>query len=506
MGLFPKVKLPEIKLPKLPNPLKVAEKVVDKGVDVAKDVTKKGVEVAKDGFDVAKDAGKTAIDLTGKGIQAQVDLLQAGADTAKAAVKQGGKFLLGAAEVAIDTQKKTLDFVADTVADGGKAAFDAVKFAAKEGLKLGDKLQQKVHDAALSGIDKGLGLDEKINNLGPGDSMKLSGKVGLALELDVELKGEVGVRRDKDGKFVVSAEAGAGVGLGAGANAHVTAGGKVEYKFDNAEDAKKGALILAGAGASAASPVLAPALAPRPDELAFLQKNISSIELKGGVDASVDASFGAEAGPAGLKAGASASAAGSAGYKIEFENGQPKNLVRTTSVELSGKAGVTASLFKNLGGGDDAFKAFNGVEGEVNGKLTVESKIPLDAAKVGDLAAFMASPTTAAFAGPATTALKGELTGDAGAVGVKGDFEVSGLSGAEAQSVAGKLIKGDFGNALDGVTVDAKGSWGTFKDKDLNLGVDFKTGGLGVEVSGKGNQRDYTEQGQFGGGGVKKAA
>ncbi|AGC43438.1 hypothetical protein MYSTI_02109 [Myxococcus stipitatus DSM 14675] len=504
MGLLPKLKLPEIKLPKisLPDPVDVAKKVVDKGVDVAK----KGVEVAKDGFEDAKDVGKAAIDLTGKGIQAQVDLLQAGVDTAKSAVKQGGKFLLGAAEVAIDAQKKTLDLVTDTVADGGKAAFEAVKFAAKEGLKLGDKLQNKVHDAALSGIDKGLGLDQKIKDLGPGDSMKLSGKVGLALELDVDLKGEVGVRREKDGSYVVSAEAGAGVGLGAGANAHVTAGGKVEYKFKTAEDAKKGALIVAGGAAAATSPVLAPALAPRPDELAFLQKNLSSVELKAGVDASVDASFGVEGGVAGLKAGASASAAGTASYKLEFENGQPKNLVRTTAVELSGKAGVTASMFKNLGAGDDAVKGFSGIEGEVTGKLTVESRIPLDAAKVGDMAAFLASPTTAAFAGPAQTALKGELTGDAGPVGIKGDFEVGGLSGDEAKSVLGKLVQGDFGNAFDGVSVQAKGSWGTFKDKDLNLGVDLKTGGLGVEVSAKGNQRDYTEQGQFGGGGIKAAA
>ena len=504
MGIgLPKISLPK---PKIPNPIDVVKKGAEVVGNGAKAVGNAGANVVKDGFDVAKTGVKTAVDITGKGIQAQVDLLQAGADVAKSAVKAGGRFALGAAEVAIDAQKKTLDFVGDAAKAGSEAAFDAVKFAAREGLKLTDKVQQRVHDAALDGIDKGLGLDAKIKDLGPGDSMKVSGKVGLALELDVELKGEVEIKREKDGKYVVSAEAGAGVGVGAGAAAHVTAGGKVEYKFDNAEDAKKGALIIAGAGATAAQPALGLALAPRPDELAFLQKNLSSVEIKGGVDASVDASFGGEVG-AGGSAGASATAAASSSYKLEFENGKPKALVRTTEVEVSGKAEASIELFGKLGkqtGTDaqgnpinDSVQAFSGVSGEVKGKVSVETKIPLDSAKVGDWAAFAASPTTAAFAGAAETTIKGSLTGDAGDVGVKGDFELSGLSGKEVQTVAGRLLKGDFGNALDGVKVDTKGSWGTFTDKELGIGVDAKTGGAGVEVSVKGLKRDYTERGSF---------
>ncbi|MCY1014247.1 hypothetical protein [Pyxidicoccus sp. MSG2] len=509
MGIgFPKISLPKIELPKpkLPNPVDVVKKGVEVVGNGAKSVGKAGANVVKDGFDVAKTGAKTAVDLTGKGIQAQVDLLKAGADVATSAAKAGGRFALGAAEVAIDAKKKTLDLVGDVAQAGGKAAFDAVKFAAKEGLQLADGLQQKVHDAALDGIDKATGLDGKIKDLGPGDSMKLSGKVGLALELDVELKGEFEIKREKDGKYVVSGEAGAGVGLGAGAAAHVTAGGKVEYKFDNAEDAKKGALILAGAGATAANPVLGAALAPRPDDLAFLQKNLSSVEIKAGVDASVDASFGGEVG-AGASAGASAGAAASSSYKLEFENGKPKALVRTTEVEVSGKAEASVELFGKLGkqtGTDaqgnpinDSLQAFSGVSGEVKGKIAVETKIPLDSAKVGDWAAFAASPTTAAFAGAAETTIKGELTGDAGDVGVKGDFELSGLSGKEVQTVAGRLLHGDFGNALDGVKVDTKGSWGTFSDKELGIGVDAKTGGAGVEVSVNGLKRDYTERGSF---------
>ncbi|NMO23461.1 hypothetical protein HG543_52695 [Pyxidicoccus fallax] len=506
MGLLskiglPKPSLPKIELPKppIPNPLDIAKK----GVDVAK----KGVDLAQDGFDVAKQGVKTAVDLTGKGIQAQVDLLQAGADVAKSAVKAGGRFALGAAEVVIDAQKKTLELATDVAADAGKTAFDAVKFAAKEGLELGNKLQNKVHDAALDGIDKATGLDGKIKDLGPGDSLKVSGKVGLALELDVELKGEVGIKREKDGSYVVSAEAGAGVGLGAGASAHVTAGGKVEYKFKNAEDAKKGALILAGAGATAAQPLLGAALAPRPDEVAFLQKNLHSVEIKGGVDAGVDASFGGEVG-AGGSVGAGASVAGSSSYKLEFENGKPKSLVRTTELEVTGKAQASIELFGKLGkqsGTDangnpvhDSLQAFTGINGEVKGKLAVETKIPLDEAKVGDWAAFVASPTTAAFAGPAETTIKGELSGDAGDYGVKGDFELSGLSGKEVQTVAGRLLRGDFGNAIDGISVKTKGSWGTFKDKELGVGVDAKTGGAGVEVSVSAQKRDYTERGSFG--------
>ncbi|QSQ26859.1 hypothetical protein JY651_18925 [Pyxidicoccus parkwayensis] len=505
MGIgLPKISLPK---PKIPNPINVVKKGVEVVGNGAKAVGNAGAHVVKDGFDAAKTGVKTAVDITGKGIQAQVDLLHAGADVAKSAVKAGGRFALGAAEVAIDAQKKTLDLVGDVAQAGGKAAFDAVKFAAKEGLKLGDKLQQKVHDAALDGIDKATGLDGKIKDLGPGDSMKLSGKVGVAAELDVELKGEFEIKREKDGKYVVSGEAGAGVGLGAGAAAHVTAGGKVEYKFDNAEDAKKGALILAGAGATAANPVLGAALAPRPDDVKFLNQHLSSVEIKGGVDASVDASFGGEVG-AGASAGASAGAAASASYKLEFENGKPKALVRTMELEVSGKAEASVELFGKLGkqtGTDaqgnpinDSLQAFSGVSGEVKGKVAVETKIPLDSAKIGDWAAFAASPTTAAFAGAAETTIKGELTGDGGDVGVKGDFELSGLSGKEVQTVAGRLLHGDFGHALDGVKVDTKGSWGTFTDKELGIGVDAKTGGAGVEVSVSGLKRDYTERGSFG--------
>lgn len=485
----------------LPAATKPAEKKEDTGFlgtirGTASDIKNTASDIkntASDGVGALADAGGDvvhgAVDFGGGVVDFGADAISFGED----AVQTGGRFVQGVANVAVDAGRKTVDFAGDVAGDVKDAAEGALKFAAEQGLKLAGRALDAVHNLALNTIDAGLGVGKNINKLSVGDSYKLGEKVSAGLGVDASLEGQIEVKRDQD-SYVVSSELSGDIGLKLGGGGMAGLGGKTEFKFDNAEDAKKATLVLAGAGAAASTVVTAPelalALVPHPGEISFLKDHISAIELKGDVNADVDSKF-----DLGFAEGGTAASVGlSSSYRVEFEKGRPVALSRATELSGTGTAQTAFNFInKNMSrqGMDSITGAIN-QGGEAKGTVTVETRIPLDAAKIPDVALFLASPTSAAFSGAAETSVKGSLVVDQGDKGVQGDVEISKLSGHEARQIVGDLVQGKVNDAFRGIKVDFSASASRFEDRGFNPSLDLKVGGFGIELDGYSEQRDVT--------------
>ncbi|HEX8150111.1 MAG TPA: hypothetical protein VF591_23205 [Pyrinomonadaceae bacterium] len=431
-------------------------------------------------------------------LEAGSDLLDAGVGAVREALKRGGRFLLGVAEVVIDAGNKTIDFVGD-VANDIKAAADVLKFAAEHGLQLVGRAREAVHGLMLDAINRSLDLGDKIEALGVGDSYTLSGGVDAGWGADGSVEGAVEVTRTGDNCYVVSAEVSAEVGVELFEGASVGAGGRVEFKFDNPEDAKQAALILAagglglGAAASAASgnpaaAVLVPALEPTGDEIDFLRSHLSAAEITGSVGAELDGKL--EAGPLGN--GAAFEGEVSHSYRMEFENGKPVALVRTTELSVSGDAASNLILSQLGEQAGSALIEAKGRGGEVTGTVTVETRLALDGARISDVATFLTDPDSAAFVGGAETSIRASVVVDLGGRGVEAEVELSRLSTGDARQVVSGLLRGDVRKVLQNLPFDVSGSVSSFEDTGSNPHLDLKVLGFGIEVEGRSEERDRT--------------
>jgi hypothetical protein len=381
------------------------------------------------------------------------------------------------AQVAVDVAQGTADSIDDMGQVSDRHVAQSVKFAANEGLRLHGGLLSRAHTLALDGIDHALKVGKRIADIKPGGSYALGGEIDIDAGASVALTAEVTVELDDNGKYTVSGEAGAQVGLSAIAGVDAGGAGAAEFEFDNAADAKKAALILAGAGATIlGGEVLAPALLPHPQDLSFLKGHISSLEVTGTVGAEVDESFGV--GPIDAEAGFRAEA--SLGFSVEFDDGKPSAMVRTTELhgEATLKAGVTF-----MRGEDSLWVGF--VDGATEATLTVETSIPIDQAKVLDVAAFVLSPATAALDGPASTTLTLDVEGHLNDLGATATVTVEGLDGEEAHQVVGGLFKGEGKQAFDGLGATVSGEATTFDTREGgsgHFGIEFA--GLGFDIQG----------------------
>ncbi|MBZ4418525.1 hypothetical protein [Myxococcus sp. RHSTA-1-4] len=369
------------------------------------------------------------------------------------------------------------DFVTEGLSDlanfAGDVASDALGFAK-------DVVLAPV-DAAIDQLTAPLEkeLTDEIKKLNSaGDTLTLSGNLDVKVGLKAGIQGEAEIERTADGKYQLSAEVTGDVGVGLVGSASVSAGGRMEFKFDTPEEAAKAAIIL-GKGPAA--------LASGGEDHKFLAQHLSAMEVNVGVEA--EAGLGAKFGPGGAELSASLGATSS--YRVEFDKGKPTHLVRTTEIEGSGAAGVATGLKGKLG--------FN-VGGDVSGTVSLETRLPLDASKLDgkDVLAFLASPATAMFAGPAETSISVEGSVDLGNQGHFFTAEISGLSGDEVQNVTTKLLDGKFENAFDDVKVEAQVTTGSFKDRELGLGA--KLGVVDFDVNAR--HRDVTAEGGSGNGGT----
>jgi hypothetical protein len=368
------------------------------------------------------------------------------------------------------------DFAADKLQDltdwAGSVASEALDFAK-------DVVLEPL-DAAIDQVTQPLEekLTDEVKKLNSaGDTLTLSGGLDVKVGLKAGIEGEAEIERTADGKYTLSAEVTADFGVGVVGSASLNAGGRMEFTFDTPEEAARAAVIMGKGPAS---------LASGGEDPKFMLDHLAAVEVN--VGGELEAGLGAKLGPGGAELSASIGA--TTGYRVEFEKGKPTHLVRTTEVEGSG----AASLASGLKG-----KAGLNVGGEVTGSVSLETKIPLDASKLDgkDVLAFMASPASAPFAGPAETTISVEGSVDTGSEGHFFTAEVAGLSGEEVQSISKKLMAGQFETAFDDVQVDAKMTTGRFKDREA--GIDLKLGVVDLNVNAR--HRDVTAEGGNGNGG-----
>jgi len=424
------------------------------------------------------------------------DLAKKGIDIAGDVIKAGGRLVVGSAKVIVDAGAKTVNFVGDIAADSPKAVGGVLKFAAENGLKLAGNARAAARDFVRDRIDDAFDIGERIDKLGVNDSYSLGGGVNAAVVFGGGASGAVEVKRTRDG-FTVSSELNASLSGGLEVQGEAGIGGKAEFKFKNAADAKRAALILTGVNASAASPILAPALLPSGREASFLKSNLSSVELSGNVAGKVDGKMGAGPFDAGVEAGVGAETV----YRLEFKGGKPTALVRSTSFSLNVGADAALKLVeKPLGSvAGDRLKAAVTKGGEASGTVTVETRLNLDSAKLPDVAQLLSNPTTGAFVGGAETTVKASFQLDAGDNGFELSGGASGLSGGEARHVVNELVHGRVGEAFTGVGVKPFASVDFFRDNGFNEHVDAKFANVGIDIRGHSETRDVYKRFAVGG-------
>jgi hypothetical protein len=418
----------------------------------------------------------------------------------KTPIDEVAEFGVDAAGKVVDVARVPAGFVVDRVGDVIDVAGDvldvspadvgkALETAAKTGLKLGGFVLDKARDVMRDALNDGLQIKNQINKLGVGDTYSLGGSVSLGIGVGGGVGGDIEVKRTTEG-YTVSAGANADVGLGVGFGAKAEAGARTEFKFDNKRDAQRAALILAGASAATvAPPPLKPALVPSAGDLNFLKDNLSAVELNHGVSAELDAKFGSGFVEAGVAAGAKVQTT----YRMEFEDGKPSELVRSVNFSTSGEAKAALGLVKKFGGdvGGELSAAMKG-GAELDGNVTVETRIPLGSSGISNL------DSLAGRLDSAETSIKATVTADAGERGVQAEVGVSGLSIRETRRALSDLMRGRVGDAFDEVDVAAAGSFSAFRDSGYDFGFDLNFGKVGVDASIYAERRDVRQKIEIG--------
>lgn len=389
----------------------VAKPVVDLAANVASHVP----VVPTSGNELAHEIGDATRAL-GKGMQDAGGLLEKGGKLLEpfspvgTALQELGKDATGlgkgvsaapdvasrAAGVLAEDAGKLADR-ASNLWDQAKSVFHSGVEGAKEALKVVEAGVNGVIDTATSyvnGVKDAVDYHKNIDELGPGDTYKLGmGGYGSIEGGKIYGAGSLSVSKGTDGKYTIATDGelggglygqlGAALGGKMSADGSVTlgAGGKVEFKFDNAEDAKKAADIMMKQAAAAAGPARPlgvpgsdPGLVKGPSqaELKFLQDHMSAVELRGNVAAQAAATLGVKD-----------VAGGFAGVGVKEEmavrvdlSHPPQVSVRT---DISGNAAISAGLNVTNGkqGNDNntGSLAFGG--GKAEGKVSIEQRFTL---------------------------------------------------------------------------------------------------------------------------------
>ena len=420
------------------------------------------------------------------------DIAKKGLNLAADVVKAGGRLALNGAEVLVDAGSKTINFIGDVAGGAPGPVGDVLEFAAENGLKLAGQARGVVRNFVRDRIDDTFHIGDRIHNknFGVNDSFTLGGSVSAAFGIDAGASSEIKVTHTKDG-YTVSSELNAHVGAGLEVNGDVGLGGRAEFKFTSAEAATKAALILAGVNASAASPLLAPALIPSGSDFNFLKNHLSSLDVTGSVAGTVDDKFGAGPVEAGVEAGAKIANT----YRLEFEGGKPTALVRSTQFSLNVGADAALKLIEKPLGHAPGNKLTAALTqgGELNEAVTVETRLRLDSTKLPQLAKFLSNPAAAVFVGGAETSVKASFELDGGGRGVEEEVGVSGLSGKEARHVVNDLLHGRVGEAFNNLSVDPFASVSYFRDNGKPFHLDAKAANVGIDISGYSETRDVRD-------------
>ena len=401
------------------------------------------------------------------------------------------QFLSDAAAGLIDAAKKfdpsslgsPLTVEPSKVAEGLQKLGD---YAAKGGEVVYNKLRERVGDAL-----EPLRVTD-VNTMQDGDVIKVSSKGSASVEVGAAYESGMEIKRTKDAEtgkpvYTVSLEATPELTGTAGiVGGSIAPGAKIEYKFDSPEEVEKFSNI---AGRMAQCKLDAKGANLTPEESKFMNDHISSVEAKLNVGGQGDASV--QLGH--LKVGVTPGVKATQSVKIEYKDGKPVSLVRTTELAGSsvGKAGLNLINSKSDGKGLEEGGVRGGaVEGK--GTITVETKIPLDSADAKDIARLIADPAGATMIDKAETTIKVVSDLDAGAMGTAAEMEISDLSADEATQILEKTMQGKPQEAFDGSSVKVKVKHAVYEDRGFNINVGIKLGGVGVEYESKAERRHET--------------
>jgi len=554
--------VPKIELPKvnLPNPIALAEKASTLVKDTFQAATKPLVELASVIPNKAPEALKAVTNGFYNGINAAADKLGGELKEHGSTLEKAGKMLspflpigkdielLGKGAKALgtgiaDAPENAVALsgeIADRATNMGQAALgfldDAKKFASEKiqqggeivnkGVELLEQGAKGIYNAGkeyVQGVADAVDYETNIDKLGEGDKYKLGvGASGSVEGFKLYGKGSIEVEK-KDGGFVVSVDGELGGGiygevggkLGAKVNAEGSAtlgvGGKVEMKFATAEDAKKATeILLKQAAASAAASqqgalaipgqLASAAIAPSADELKFLAKNVSAVELRGNVAGELAGTLGVKD-VAGLNLGLKAK--GEVTARLEFTNPPSVIVKQALSAELAGSAGLRLTNGKE--GAESNTGGLPGANGKIEAKATIEQKFTLPGNI--DKAALMRDPG-GYVKDVADKVVKSEedkitleLDAQGGVLGSGGGAktEVTFSGKAEELKNSGyleKMMKGDLQGALtavgDKVEVAAKVT--PYKTLGVSLAPGVSLMGFGVGVELEATRQDMADQ------------
>ncbi len=357
------------------------------------------------------------------------------------------------------------------------------EYAAKGAEILYNKARERVQDAVepLRAVN--------IHTMEDGDVIKVGSKTSINAGPGGSLEGMGEIKRSKDpetGETVytvsleMTPEATGSLGIATGS---LAPGGKIEYKCKSPEDVDK---LMQIHGKAMQCKVDANGSGMTAEEAEFVQKRLSSVEVK--VSGGAQAEGAVKLGP--LKVGVTPGVKVTGGMKLEFKDGKPVALVRTSELSGSGvgKAGLNLINSKSDGKGlEEGSVRSAQIEGK--GTITVETKIPLEDVDAKDALAMLTNPAYAPMLDKADTTIKVASDVDGGANGTMGEMEISDLSADEAKRILDKTLQGKPAEAFDGTSVKVKLKTSVYEDRGVNVGVGIKIGGWGVEYEARAERR-----------------
>lgn len=329
-------------------------------------------------------------------------------------------------------------------------------------------------------LDETLNVSESITdeNLQPGDSVSFNAAISGAYVVALGLEGDITVERNDDGTYTVSGggEFDIGAGIGEFATATGGVGGRIEYTFDNAEDAQRGALALLRQGSEGAvTGALEQLQGP---DIEFLREHVSAVELNADAAVSLDARYGLSGV---LGGGAEGNIELQTAGRIEFENGEPVAVVHSVEVSAEGAAEASSPLFGFAANGVEDATGIDLGEFSNGGTLTadvsttVEFRTPIspDGASVTDV---LGNPAAYLSDDETVVTVKSEADFQADSEGFHYETEYTGLSIEEGRNLLGGVVNGDLGEAVDGLTLEGTASWNTYEEVQSGGTLDIVVG------------------------------
>ena len=386
-----------------------------------------------------------------------------------------------------------------------------------------------------------------IDELGPNDTHTLHAGANAEVSgIRGAAEGNIAIRRDpdKDGKpqYTVSVDGQLGLGVGGklGKGSEVegslmgNVGGKVELKFNSAEEAKHAVDAMMATAATAAVASSTGAAAPLTgaaahqltkrvfgadaSDLADMKKNVSAITVQGNVAGELS---GAVPGLKDLELSGNAKLQNA--VRVEFKDGKPSAVVLQSTLSAGGSGTVSGDLGGTPGtapqganpGTDPKKGPLRGnLNANVNGSVTVEQRftIPKDF-ELGDLASSKGreklvrdSQAKVSFIGNADAGRATSLNAEVASAGIKDNTGVQLKASVEGNPAAilssgavGRMLRGDLNGALDRLGQVPVNPTQPTGDKGLKVDLSVNTyekhvveGKVSVEQGGNGGGGDLS--------------